>query len=142
MTLDLGAINWLAVIIATLVYFLLGAVWFAQQTPIGRAWASAAAYESPTSGVASSNLFYLTPLITAFVASVATALIVEATGADTFGDGLVLGLVIGIGYAATIVLNLAAFEFSKPRQWTWGLLDASYHLVGLVVAAVILAVWR
>lgn len=142
MTFDLGAINWLAVLIATLIYFLIGGVWFAQQTPIGRAWASAAAYTPPTSGVASSNLFYLTPLVTAFVASVATALIVQATGADTLGDGVVLGLVIGIGYAATIVLNLAAFEFSKPRQWTWGVIDASYHVVGLLIAAVVLAIWR
>ena len=125
MTFDLGAINWLAVVVASLIYFLVGGLWFAQQTPIGRAWASAAAYQSPTSGVASSNLFYLTPLATAFVASVATALLVEATGADTLGDGIVLGLVIGIGFGATIVLNLAAFEFNKPRQWVWGVIDAT-----------------
>jgi hypothetical protein len=142
MTFDLGAINWLAVLIATLIYFLIGGVWFARQTPIGRAWASAAAYAPPTSGLASSNLFYLTPLVTAFVASVATALIVQATGADTLSDGVLLGLVIGIGFAATIVLNLAAFEFSKPRQWTWGVIDASYHVVGLLIAAIVLALWR
>jgi hypothetical protein len=35
MTLDLGGINWLAVIIATLIYFAHGAIWFAPQTPIG-----------------------------------------------------------------------------------------------------------
>jgi Protein of unknown function (DUF1761) len=142
MTLDLGAINWLAVIVATLIYFALGAVWFAPQTPIGKAWVAASGYQSPTTGLASSNLFYLSPLITAFVASVATALLAAATGSDTLSDGIVLGLVIGIGYAATIVLNLAAFEFSKPRQWTWGVIDASYHVVGLLLAAIVLALWR
>lgn len=142
MTLDLGGISWLAVIVATVIYFALGAVWFAPQTPIGKAWVSASGYQSPTTGVASSNLFYIAPAATAFVAVVATALIAQATGTDTLTEGVVLGLVVGIGYAATIILTTAAFEFSKPRQWTWGFIDASYHVLGLVIAAVIIALWR
>jgi len=142
MTLDLGAINWLAVIVATVIYFALGAVWFAPQTPIGRAWMSASGYQSPTTGATSTNLFYIVPLATTFVIVLATALIAGATGTDTLGEGVVLGLVVGIGYAATIVLTTAAFEFSKPRQWTWGVIDASYHVLGMLIAAVILALWR
>lgn len=142
MTLDLGALNWLAVIVGTVVYFLLGAVMFAQQSPIGRAWMSASGYESPTTGATSTNLFYLAPLVATFVAVVATALLAQATGTDTLGEGVILGLVVGIGYAATITLNIAAFEFSKPRRWTWGLIDATYHVLGLLIAAVILALWQ
>ena len=142
MTLDLGAINWLAVLVATLIYFALGAVWFAPATPIGKAWMEASGYQSPTTGVASSNLFYIAPIIATSIASVATALLAQATGADTLADGVVLGLVVGIGYAATISLNVAAFEFSKPRQWTWGVIDASYHVVGLLIAAIVIALWR
>lgn len=142
MTLDLAGINWLAVIVATAIYFALGAVWFAPQTPIGRAWVSASGYQSPTSGAASSSLFYFVPAATTFVLVVATALIAGATGTDTLAEGVVLGLVVGIGYAATIVLTTAAFEFSKPRQWTWGIIDASYHVVGLLIAAVIVALWQ
>lgn len=142
MTLDLGAINWLAVIVATVIYFALGAVWFAPQTPIGRAWMSASGYQSPTTGATSTNLFYIVPVATTFVIVLATALIAGATGTDTLGEGVVLGLVVGIGYATTIVLTTAAFEFSKPRQWTWGVIDASYHVLGMLIAAVILALWR
>ena len=142
MTLELGSINWLAVIIATMIYFGLGAAWFAPQTPIGRAWVSASGYQSPATGVASSSLFYLVPAATALIAVVATALIAQATATDTLTEGVVLGLVVGIGYAATILLTTAAFEFSKPRRWTWGLIDASYHVVGLLIAAVIVGVWR
>jgi Protein of unknown function (DUF1761) len=142
MTLDLGGINWLAVIAATAIYFALGAVWFAPQTPIGRAWVSASGYQSPTTGAASSNLFYVAPAATAFVAVVATALIAQATSTDTLAEGVVLGLVVGIGYAAAIVFTTAAFEFTKPRQWTWGVIDASYHVIGLLIAAILLALWR
>ena len=142
MTFDLGGINWLAVIVGTAIYFALGAVWFAPWTPIGRAWVSASGYQSPTTGVSSSNLFYLVPATTAFIAVVATALIARATGTDTLTEGIVLGLVVGIGYAATIVLATAAFEFTKPRQWAWGVIDASYHILGLLIASVIIALWR
>jgi hypothetical protein len=142
MTLDLASINWLAVIVATVIYFALGALWFAPQTPIGRAWVSASGYESPTTGASSSNVFYLVPAATTFVMVVGTALIAAATGTDTLAEGVVLGLLVGIGYAAMIVLTTAAFEFSKPRQWTWGVIDASYHVLGLLIAAVILALWR
>jgi hypothetical protein len=142
MTLDFASINWLAVIVATVIYFALGAVWFAPLTPIGRAWMSASGYQSPTTGAASSNVFYIAPAATTFVMVVATALIAGATGTDTLGEGVVLGLVVGLGYAAMIVLTTAAFEFSKPRQWTWGVIDASYHVLGLLIAAVILASWR
>ena len=41
-----------------------------------------------------------------------------------------------------IVLTTAAFEFSKPRQWTWGVIDASYHVLGILIAAVIRGCWR
>ena len=142
MTLDLASINWLAVILATVIYFALGAVWFAPQTPIGRAWVSASGYESPSTGAASSNVFYLVPAATTFVMVVVTAVIARATGTDTLTEGIVLGLLVGVGYAAMIVLTTAAFEFSKPRQWTWGVIDASYHVLGLLIAAIILALWR
>jgi len=142
MTLDLGSINWLAVIVATVIYFLLGAVWFAQQTPLGKAWIAAAGYQSPTTGATSTNLFYVIPAATSLVSVVATALIAAATGTDSLNEGIVLGLVVGIGYAAMIILTTAAFEFTKPKQWTWGLIDASYHVVGLLIAAIIIALWR
>ena len=142
MTVDLGAINWLAVIVATFIYFALGAVWFAPATPLGRAWVSASGYESPTTGMSSSNLFYIVPVATSFLAVTATALLAAATGTDTTTEGFVLGLVVGIGYAVPLILTTAAFEFSKPSQWTWGVIDASYHVIGLLIAAITIALWR
>ena len=142
MTFDLSGINWLAVVIAAVVYFALGAAWFAPQTPIGRAWVAASGYTSPTSGPASGNLFYIFPIVSVLIAVLATAMIAKATGTDTLGEGLTLGLIVGIGYAGAILLSAAAFEFSKPNRWLWGLIDASYHVVGLVIAGIILALIR
>jgi hypothetical protein len=136
--LDLAGINWIAVIVATVVYFALGAVMFAPFTPIGRAWVAAGGYESPTSGMMASNVAYVIPAVTAFVSVLATALLVRATGTDTLGEGVTLGLVVGIGYAAVILLNTASFEFAKSNRSVWGAIDATYHAIGLLLAAVIL----
>jgi len=142
MTLDLGGLSWLAVIVGTLVYFVLGALWFAPQSPIGKAWIAASGYTSPTTGFSSGNAFYIFPLVTCFVAVIAVALLSKALGSDTVSEGLVLGLVVGIGIAGSVTISTAAFEFSKPSRWTFGFIDAAYHLVGLTAAAVILAVVR
>ena len=139
MTLDLGGLNWVAIIIATFIYFALGALWFGPWTPIGRAWVASSGYESPTSGMSSTNAFYIVPVLTSFVSVLATALLARATGTDTLGEGILLGLVVGVGYAVVILLNTASFEFAKPSRFVWGSIDATYHAIGLVLAAVILA---
>jgi hypothetical protein len=138
MSFDLSAINWLAVVIGTAIYFILGAVWFAPITPIGKAWMEAAAYESPTSGALSTNAFYVIPLVTCLVMVTALALLAEAIGVASLGDGVVLGLVVGVGIAIPLLLTTAAFEFKKPRPFTWGIIDASYHAVGLAIAGAII----
>jgi hypothetical protein len=137
MTLDLGGLNWVAVIVGALVYFLLGAVWFAQQSPIGRAWIDASGYTSPTSGFSAGQGFYLFPAVTCLVAVVAVALLANAVGIESASEGLVLGLVVGI-IVAVAVINLGAFEFSKPSRWAFGFIVAAYHMVGLTAAAAIL----
>jgi hypothetical protein len=142
MSIDLSGISPLAVIISLAAYFLLGAVWFAKESPLGRAWIAASGYTSPTSGMSASNAFYLYPLVTCLVAVVAMHLLVRATGTDTVSEGLILGLVVGIGVAASTIFSAAAFEFSKPSRWTWGIIDAAYHVVGLTIAAIVLAVVR
>jgi hypothetical protein len=46
-------------------------------------------------------------------------MLAEATGSETVGDGLVLGLVTGVGFAATIALITATFETTKPNALVW-----------------------
>ena len=46
MTLDLAAVNWLTVVVATVIYFALGAAWFAPQTPIGKGMVAASDREA------------------------------------------------------------------------------------------------
>lgn len=134
----LGDLNWLAVIVATLAYFFLGAIWYAQAV-FGKAWQRSSGItvepgQSP--GVA----FYIIPLITSFLMTLATAMIAASTGSSTAGDAIVLGLVVGVGYAAALGLLDSAFG-NRPQPGTYFAIVTAYHLVGLVGAALIVTLW-
>jgi hypothetical protein len=69
-------------------------------------------------------------------------MIAEASGTDSVSEGLVLGLVVGVGFAISIALVTATFETQKPKPMVWGAVNAGYHLIGNLVAAIIIAAWQ
>ena len=140
MTFDaLGELNWLAVIVAAVAYFALGAVWYAQPV-FGKAWVQAAGMEMRETQGGSSAIF-AAPAIGSALSAIALGMIAITTGTDTFGEGIVLGLVVGIGFAAAISFVTAAFEANKPNRMVWGAVNGGYHVVGNLIAAVIIALW-
>jgi hypothetical protein len=76
-----------------------------------------------------------------FVAAIATAMLAKASGISDLAGGIILGLVVGIGYAGSILGVTAAFETTKPQPWTWFGVSYGYHLVGLLITAIIVSVW-
>jgi uncharacterized membrane protein len=82
---------------------------------------------------------YIVPLIGSLLSAIALGMIAVASNTDTIGEGIVLGLVVGIGFAISISLVTATFESNKPNAMAWGAINAGYHLVGNVLAAIIIA---
>jgi hypothetical protein len=137
----LSDLNWLAVLVAALAYFAIGAVWYAPPL-FGKAWAAAGGLPAPDAGTRPSPAIYLTPLVGSVLASVALGMLAKATGSDTFQRGFVLGLVCAIGFAVSITFVTAQFESEKPKPMVWGAITAGYHAVGILVAAIVVATWR
>jgi hypothetical protein len=135
----LGDLNWLAVIVAGLAYFALGAAWFAPAT-FGKAWQRSMGWQMPE-GERPGPALYIGPLITCLLAAIAVAMLGQASGTDTFGEGIVLGLVSGIGIAGAVLFVTGVFDPKKPDPMTWFGITAGYHLVGLLIASVIVSVW-
>lgn len=142
MTFDvLGGINWLAVIVGALLYFALGAVWF---TPVlfARPWMRAIGWDESRTPPEMNPLSYALPALFYVVAAIATGMLAVATGSDSIGEGLLLGLVVGVGYALVITAIDATFDPNKPQPWIWFAISGGYHLLGLVIVAVLVSVWR
>lgn len=137
----LGELNWLAVAVAALAYFAVGAVWYARPV-FGKIWGDAGGFPLPERGEGPGPGIFVTPLVGSILSAIALAVIAQATDTDTFAEGLALGLVVAVGFAVSISLVTAQFESQKPKPMVWGAVNAGYHVVGTLIAAVIVASWR
>jgi Protein of unknown function (DUF1761) len=137
----LSDLNWLAVLVAALAYFVLGGIWYAPPV-FGKAWMAAAGYAEPADGEGPGSAIYIAPLIGDIIAAIAVGMLAAASGSDTMSEGIVLGLVTGIGVAGVVVGTTAVFESNKPSASRWGWITGLYHALGFVLMAVIVSVWQ
>lgn len=136
----LGDLNWLAVIIAAVAFFALGGLWYSNVL-FGKQWTEAVGWEVPE-GERPPLTLYLMPLATCLVSAIALAIVAAATGTDTFGEAIVLGIVAGLGIAGMALLVTGFFDPKKPKPMVWVAITSGYHLVGLSIVAVIVALWQ
>lgn len=137
MILDLfGELNWLAILVATLAWFAFSAIWYSIP-PLSKAWANAARVDTSGEGPPLALLFIPT-LIGYFVTTVVIGLLVAATGADSLGDGLALGVVLGIGFGMVGALVSQVYE-SKGSSYF--LINGLNAVLAYAIVAAILSVW-
>ena len=79
------------------------------------------------------------PLVSSALSAIALAMFALVSATDTVGEGIVLGLIVGIGFAVSIALLTATFESNKPKPFVWGAVTGDYHRLGNVVAAILIA---
>ena len=137
---SLNDVNWLAVIVGTLVYFALGGFWYSP-AGFGKTWMRSIGMEQPPPGQRPNASVYASPLIAGLVAAIATVWLAHATGSSTVGEGALLGLVIGVGYMVTLASTTATFsQFPEPKTWFW--VTASYNVVGMTILGIIVSAWH
>ncbi|HEY7525220.1 MAG TPA: DUF1761 domain-containing protein [Candidatus Limnocylindria bacterium] len=141
MSFDLSAINWLPVIVGAIIWFALGALWY---SPVlfARPWQRSIGWDPERTPPQQQVTTYLVPFIGYLVMAIGTAMLAKATGTDTLAEGVVLGLVLGIGFAGAHTLVDANFDPNKPQPWTWFAITAVYNAIGLLIVAVLIAIWR
>jgi hypothetical protein len=138
-------VNWLAVLVAGIVIFVLGGLWY---SPVlfSKKWLALQnkTEEQMRAEAAGANmpLMYASAFITGLITAWAMALIFAHIANDiqmNAAYGALLGALIWLGFAATTSYATALFS-GKPRQ-LW-FIDSAYNLVSFVLAGIILAVWR
>lgn len=134
--LSLDGVNFLAVIVAAVLYMALGAAWYSPY--MFSSYYIRFTGKNPNDLEASPVDYGLT-FIGTLLASLVMAMIVVAIGADTAGDGAALGFVVWLGFAATSTLTQTIFN--GPNKFVWGLYT-SYQLVAYLLVGTLLAVWR
>jgi hypothetical protein len=141
MTFDaLGELNWLAVIVAALIYFALGAAWYSNML-FAKPWQRAIGWDTSQLPPQQNPLTYVVPGLAYLAMGVATGLIARATGTDTLGEGIVLGLITGVGFGLALSLVGAFFTPSSPAPMTLFAITGAYNLIGFLILAVLVAIW-
>lgn len=134
----IAEINWLAVLAATVVFAVLGGVYFT--AVVGRPYAVALGNEGkdlPKPG----PIFIVGPLVSSLVVVITSAVLLRALEVESLADGIAFGLIVGIGYLVAQTANIAINpNFPRPLMYT--LINAPYFVVCTVAASVILTLWR
>ena len=132
----LSQANWMAILVATIVGFVLGAVWF---SPVlfSNKWMAALGKtkEEMGSQVPAIALSFVVTLATAIALAVLLAIMPLTTTPGAFRLGLMLGVVF---YALATLSDHAFTGWSRTIWW----IQAGYHVVQTAIMAVIIAAWR
>ena len=139
------AINYLAVVVAAVVIFVLGGLWY---SPVlfSKRWIALQnrTEEEIRAQVAASNmpLMYLAAFLCAFVQAWVMAMVIGHMSqvADmSVAHAAIFTALLWLGFAGATSYATALFS-GKPKQ-LW-MIDSFYNLVSFVLAGIILAVWR
>ncbi|MEO5643254.1 MAG: DUF1761 domain-containing protein [Bacteroidia bacterium] len=134
--------NWLAIIVATLAYFFLGAIWytkilFAKPWMAGHGIKEPTAEEKKAMGGKLAGMMIGSILIS-FISACVIALLAYALQSTTAMSGIKLGLACGVFAAGPICMSYIYLQ--KPfKLW---LIDSGYHVVSYIIVAVIISVWH
>jgi len=133
-------VNYGAVLVSAVVFFMLGSVWFS--TLFGRMWVAElqrhnVIIKAPTTAA------LCTKMVLTFAANLLAAwciaLLVNMTGSTTAASGLQLGVIVVLGCAITTLASVFVWESRSLKLF---LIDIGYPAVGIIASAIILSVWR
>jgi hypothetical protein len=132
----LGQISWLGVAAATFASAVLGAVWFTAL--LGKYYTKALGREGQPP-FKMTPIFMAGPFLCGLVTCIASAILMRALGVHTYSDGLVFGLVVGLGLLATTTVN-TGINPNIPRPILYGLISGSYFFVaGMMISLILVA---
>jgi len=130
-------INWLAILVGTVAYFMLGAIWysFLFQKQWIRYHNINVADENMKSGMAA---IMTTSFILMFLASFGLAILAERLELSGWVSGAKLGALTGIFFSATAI-SITYLYLKKPTGLH--VIDGLYHVVGQILSGIIICVW-
>jgi hypothetical protein len=141
------ATNYLAVLVAQVVFFLVGWAWYSQAL-FGNAWMKAVGKtaESIEKEKTEKNMGkamainFLGGLVMVFVtAHLINYMFIVFPASNAVSIGLMTAFWVWLGYIAMFTLNQVTWE---GKSWSFYFITVGYQLVGLLIIGVILAVWR
>ena len=138
--IDVGSLNYLAVIVGVIINQALGAAWY---STLGKPWMAGVGLTmedlEAMKGTARQWYPYAVAAVSALVFTVGLAVVIQGMGAEGVVDGLVLGLLAAIGFIATSYATTYSFEGRSLKIF---LINTGYPVISYGIIGVLLAVWQ
>jgi hypothetical protein len=129
--------NFLAVVVAALVNYALGALWYG--VLFGKAWQRLSGTAQMKVSVLSVILGLLGALFMSFVLHHAIFFASEFLKTGGVGGGLMVGFFNWIGFVAPVTIGVVTYQKKPFALW---MLDNSYWLISLLLMGIILSAWQ
>jgi len=133
--LHFTSINYLAVLVATLVAYFFGALWYSSIL-FGKIWMRALGKGKEE--LPAPTLPMLISFILTFITALGLAVLINSLGITTFLGGIFIGLFIAIAFIATNTLSEYLYSGTSMKLF-W--IHAGYRVVYILIMGAILAVW-
>jgi|SRR5215467_5672450 len=135
-------VHLLAVLVAGVVIFLLGGLWYSPAL-FARKWTAlmGKTEEEMKAAAASSSIpaMYLVAFLCGLVIALALATIIGHFGQPSLIRGVKVGAFCWLGFTATTSFATALFSMTPRSLW---LINSGYNLVSFVIAGAILGAWK
>jgi hypothetical protein len=128
-------IHWLAVVVAAIAGFPLGALWYGPL--LGKAWMAATGVTHERAQQANKAQLYGTTLLLNLVIATSLAMFIGPTA--SLGEGLFAGFMAGFTYVAMALGVTYLFEFRSFKLWA---INAGYQVIVFSVMGTILGAWH
>jgi uncharacterized membrane protein YkgB len=131
-------LNWLAILVAAIAFFVLGAIWYSFLFRNSWIKLTAVKMDDPNAkkGVAA---MMISSFILIFICTVGIALFLAKVGPSSWMSGAKVGLVAGVCFCFTAISNSYLYE---KRPTGLHFINGGYNIVGCIIAGIILAVWK
>ena len=128
-------VNVWAVLVATVVYFALGAAWY---MALSKPWMAAVGFTRAQLEQGSNPAIYGVTFVLEAVAVFTLAVLLRNTGLTGIVGGASLGALVGIGIWFALMSVTFMYESRRPTLF---LIDGGYHVLALTLAGAILGAW-
>lgn len=132
-------LNWLAILVAGVAYFMLGGLWYSKIL-FGNSWIklSNINMNDPNAKKGVGQIMFASFLLM-LVATIGLALLLSKVELSNWMSGAKVGLIAGICFSATSICITFLYE---KRPMALHLINAVYHIAGCVLAGIILTLWK
>jgi hypothetical protein len=129
-------INYVAVLVAALSGFAVGAVWYGPL--FGRQWLTVSGVQGDPEHIAIPGVYGVT-LVMSLLAAIVLALVIHQLHTTGILGGARIGFLLWLGFILTVRVTEALFNRTNMRLV---MIDTGYRLVWAVLMGIILAVWH